>query len=369
VINKMKKINVLGNIWGTSGYAMHTRQLVNALANTNDVALEGQKIEGWENQVNDKELEVLKKEYHPGENFLAISMPQQWNIQLNEPHKKFLGYCVWEGDKVPDFWINIFKDERVNYILVPSQHTKQAIENTIHTDLEDEIAYIMNKIIVVPHGVDHSIFYPVKKESGVFTFISNGGWAQGLNDRKGIQYALKAFNEEFSNEEPVEFLLKINTAYITPGWNLNDEMAKLQIRDKGGKIKIILQDLPFDKLKEFYWQGNVFVCTTMGEAFGLPMLEAMACGVPVITTNFGGQTDFVNNENGWLINSIPKENTWDILYEGIHWQEPLIDDIRKAMREAYNNPGLVKEKGLKAIETSSEYSWDKSAKLISELLD
>ena len=73
----------------------------------------------------------------------------------------------------------------------------------------------------------------------------------------------------------------------------------------------------------------------MGDAFNIPCLEAMACSLPVITTNYGGQTDFVNNENGWLVDYEYKLVTWDVSYEGSSWAVPDIGKLRLVMREAY----------------------------------
>jgi len=50
-----------------------------------------------------------------------------------------------------------------------------------------------------------------------------------------------------------------------------------------------------------YKNCNALVAPSRGEGFGLPMAEAMLFKLPVITTNFGGQKDFCDNENSWLI--------------------------------------------------------------------
>ena len=369
----MEKINVVGNIWGTSGYAIHTRQLVNALAKKSEVCLLCQKIPEWERMCNDEELLMLKRNYSANQTMLAITMPQQWQPLLSEPNKIFLGYCVWEGTKIPTYWLDIFNNDKLNFVLVPSTHTKQAILNTIaNLSIVKAAKYIgvVGKIIVIPHGVDKKLFYPKQPSADkkVFTFVSNGGWAQGINDRKGLQFLLKAFNEEFKNEEEVELVVKINTAYCPPGWDLSQEIAKLGLDNKGGKIKINTDLFDFDRIVDFYSMGDVYVSPTMGEAFGMPMAEAMACGLPVITTNFGGQTDYVNAKNGWLIDFEFVENTWDNMYEGIGWAKPDKEHLKKLLREAFTNQELVKEKGKQALIDIEKFSWDASAEQVLELI-
>lgn len=376
----MVKINFSGNILGSSsGYVSHSRQLLNALIKQGvEVAYTGQLVDGWEKQVNDDELKAIKQEPFINENILAISLPNQWAYQLAEPHKVFCGYVVWEGTKVPDYWLKYFADERVDYLIVPSEHTKQAILNTLKDEgynlsMSDDAYWyyeIPKKIIIIPHGVNHELFQPVeRKDDGIFRIVSNGGWAQGVNDRKGLQFLIKAFVEEFKEDEPVELFVKINPAYLQQGWNLDNELAKLNLPQNGGRLMFNLDNIPFENIKGFYGMGDVYACTTMCEAFGLPMLEAMSCGLPIITTAFGGQCDFVTDDNGWIINQGEMvENNWDILYEDISWFKPDIQAIRKVLREVYNNKSLVKNKGLKALKTSQEYDWNKSADMIKKLL-
>ena len=54
-------------------------------------------------------------------------------------------------------------------------------------------------------------FYPDKKEENdKLIFIANKGWSQGIHDRGGMQWLIKAFSEEFTKDDNVELRLKIN---------------------------------------------------------------------------------------------------------------------------------------------------------------
>ena len=56
------------------------------------------------------------------------------------------------------------------------------------------------------------------------------------------------------------------------------------------------------KLRALYQSADCFVLPSCAEGFGLPILEAMACGVPPMVTNYSAPKDFVNKENGYLLN-------------------------------------------------------------------
>lgn len=367
----MVNLNVIGHIHGSSGYASHTRQLVKALIDLGvEVYLDSPKYPGWESQVTDAELKTMKREPFVNSNTLAVVLPHQLPMILSEAHKNLLVYCVWEGSNVPNFWINYFNDKSIMGILCPSKHTENAVKTSLKAFSKEVQAEVSSKLILCPHGVDHNLFKTpkIKVENNKFTFLCNKGWVRGMNDRGGLQYALKAFNEEFSNNEPVQLLVKLNTAYIEQGWDLNNELSKLNLRPEGAVISITGENMPFEKLPDFYNMGDVLLAPNMSESFGLPLAEAMACGLPCITTNYGGQTDFVTKENGWLVDYKLKEVTWDVMYEGVSWAEPDLTHFKKCMREAYDNLELVKKKGEQAAKDIQAYDWKKTAKIIKEKL-
>src|SRR5450759_621425 len=129
----MTKLNIIGHMQGTSGYASHTRQLVNALYKLNpEVSLKAQLFPGYEKQLNNDELLMVEQETFKDADILAITMPPQWPVGLCNDNSKFIGYCVWEGSNVPVDWLYYFADDRVSNIIVPSNHTKQSIINTLN---------------------------------------------------------------------------------------------------------------------------------------------------------------------------------------------------------------------------------------------
>ena len=148
---------------GTTGYDIHCRSLVNALYEINpDIKLDVPLPPDWMRMVNDAELNMITKEQRKADVTISISQPQFWRMHMDNCDK-FVGFCIWEGDVCPFYWTEYFYDRRVNLIFVPSNHTKQAILNTLERNKdrlsEENIKNIKNKLRIVPHGVNTTIFY------------------------------------------------------------------------------------------------------------------------------------------------------------------------------------------------------------------
>lgn len=353
------KINIIGQVFSTTGYSSHTRSLANALNKIHEVKLITGLIPNWEYQCNDSEMQMIQRPDDTEAVNLIIDLPHNWPMYLNK--KKNIGFCVFEGDKVPLSWIDNIKDERVNQVWVPSQHVYEAIKNTMPNPLDWLL--LRDKVKIVPHGVDKSIFNPLDKlPNPIFTFLMNKGF-RGELDRGGVQFGLKAFIEEFNKGE-AKLILKINPAYALPLDQLQAIINKY-IQESGkkeiGEINVIYDNLTPKQLNEVYNQCDIFLNPTQSEAFSLPTLEAMGCGKPSISTNYGGHIDFATPKNSWLIDYTLKEVKHDILYEGIKWAQIDIKKLRSCMREAKNEPNKCLSKGVNALETSINWTWKNSS--------
>jgi glycosyltransferase involved in cell wall biosynthesis len=354
------KINIIGGFFGTSGYANHTRNLANALNRFMDVKIITNSYPNWEKDCSDSELIMMNRPDEAQIN-LIIDLPFNWGQYCNKSYN--IGFLVWEGDKIPLSFLDNIKDKRINQVWVPSNHVLEAIKATMGKD-NWENQQILNKIKIVPHGVDLSVFRPIERETKEFIFLCNKGFRSEL-DRGGVQHAIKAFIEEFKKGE-ARLLVKINPAYTMSPENIGKLINKYaQYANKNiteiPEITFCHDNMNKEDINKLYNNCDVFLNPTEGEAFSLPCLEAMACGKPVITTNFGGQTDYTNNKNGILIDYELREVEHEILYEGIKWARPNIDQLKLAMRHLFNNRNEISDKGQIALNTAKIYTWENSA--------
>lgn len=355
-------INVIGQFFGTSGYAKHTRNLANALNKLEEVRLLTPLVPAWEFQVNDKELEMIKRSQKENyETNLIITHPIFWKQHLNA--KQNIVYLIWEGDKIPQWIVHQCLNLKIDKIIVPSKHTAEALEKSVEglvLESWDDNDNILDKVVLIPHGVNLDIFKPTEtQKSETFTFLANKG-LRNLEDRGGLQHLIKAFMEEFTDEN-VELILKINTAYGLP-----DLEKMFPGISKHKNIKIIAQDLSDEELALLYNQCDVFVSPTRAEAFNIPCLESLACGKPVITTNYGGQTDFIDITVGSLIDYELTEVQHEIEYEGVKWATPNIEDLKQKLRDYFEHSREM-DYATACRKRAKLYSWKETAKQIIEI--
>jgi len=369
-----KTINIIGDVFGQTGYAQHTKQFSKALKKRYDkVYIDTNAPPGWEVGCPDWLFKSIKDKPEKCDVGIFIGMPQFAPLIWHD-YKEFIQFVVWEGTAIPVYWLEYLCDKHISQIWVPSEHVRDAILNTIKIKENKnndgkEILY-RNKIKIVPEGVDTELFKKRSidsKDNKMFTFIANKGWRNGINDRGGIQYCIKAFVEEFKESEPVKMIIKINGVYNDAGWNLDDEIRKIGVTEKHKNLFFNVDILNDDKLSAFYNLGDCFVAPSMAEGFGLTIAEAMASELPIITTPFGGQTDFVGPDNLFLKGSlVPAVD--GIRYEEISWYKPDLEDLKYYMRRVYNNKAEFKKIGVNNREVIKRFSWDNAAKIALDFL-
>lgn len=203
-----------------------------------------------------------------------------------------------------------------------------------------------DKFCEVHYGIDTKKFkiYDLKfKNNSLKTILFVGG-IDKAHYFKGIDILLKAVSKmQFSNYK----LLIVGDGDLRQQYE--KQAKQLNINNK----VFFLGKIPNEKLPEIYQQADLFVLPSIkNESFGIVLLEAMACGVPVIASNlFGVRTVFQNNIQGLLV-------------------EPgNVNDLKNKIDQLLSNNKQLEQMGLAARKLVNEkYSWEKSGEKLNQVI-
>jgi glycosyltransferase involved in cell wall biosynthesis len=251
-----------------------------------------------------------------------------------------------------------------NEVVVPTRWCKDVFESS----------GVTKPVHVVPIGVDCSAYRPgldpLRFFNGhrPFTFLSVFQWSL----RKGYDVLIKAFSEEFVKGDDVA--LVISSKMYGESDDCKSQLIKNEIKrlaaESGNPSRapiVYFGDTISDEvMPRLYSAADCFVLPSRGEGFGLPYVEAAACGVPVIGTRYSGQTDFLTDENSYLVDvdSLARAPDLEVVsrfFQGMEFPvlgRSAIDQTRLHMRRVYENREEAKNKArnLRA-EVEQKYDW------------
>jgi glycosyltransferase involved in cell wall biosynthesis len=203
---------------------------------------------------------------------------------------------------------------------------------------KDIIKYLKinsSKITVIHHGVDHKMFYPLKKTKSKYFTI---GYLGGLGKRKNVLLLIKAFAKLIKDNKYSNVKLKIG------GSGPQKQELEILINKLDIKNNVELEGfIPDNKKNEFYNSLDLFVFPSLYEGFGLPVLEAMSCKVPVLTSNVSSMPELLDG-TGYLF----ENNNLESLINKLQ----LIINNKRDLNNIANNGYL----------RSLNFTWEKSIK-------
>jgi glycosyltransferase involved in cell wall biosynthesis len=273
----------------------------------------------------------------------------------------------WEFGSMPRVWHRAFTRE-VDEVWVPSRHVR---------DEYVEAGMSVERLAVVPHGVNDRQFHPGvgARELGrppEFRFLFVGGTIY----RKGIDILLAAYRLAFDASDDVCLVIKdVGTRSSYKGQTSGARIRALQARGRGPAIVYLDATLPEPELAGLYRACDVLVHPYRGEGFGLPILEAMACGVPAIVTNGGACLDFCDDDNSVLVPArrrfLPPALFGRLATVHRPWVwEVHPRDLAERMRHAYEHPAEMKARGERAsADARGRWTWRRSARIALERIE
>lgn len=198
----------------------------------------------------------------------------------------WIGYFPVEGSPLPSHWLPLL--EAMDRVVTFSRYGQSALR---------QLGF-KRSVECIPLGVDSGVFRPLpdrlklKAEWGLADRFVVGCVARN-QPRKQFPILLRAF-ARFAQDCPQAFLY-LHTDPDDRGWDLIELAQRYGVADRIGFTAGLasIQGVPSEELNEIYNLFDVFVLPSMAEGFGLPLLEAMAAGVPVVTTDYAAGAELV----------------------------------------------------------------------------
>src|SRR5262249_33958132 len=121
------------------------------------------------------------------------------------------------------------------------------------------------------------------------------------------------------------------------------------------RVEIVRAFLSPVELADWYRSLTVFVNASSAEGFGMHLLEALACGRPVVSTHFGGVTEVFEAAVGYVVPHRPVAAVAGP-YRGT-WAEPDPDGLVAALRAVYSDPARAERLGERGAARARGFTW------------
>ena len=305
-----------------------------------------------------------------------------------------------ETTAVSNNWIE--SCNKMDLVIVPSEHSKTGFTSALYEKMQQlpngqqqkvgELR-LEKPIETLFEGVDENVFKPIDDSSldlvddikEDFAFLHVGLWGKGGygEDRKDISKMIKVFYESFANKKKQPALLLKSNGATFSILDREDCLSKInQIKSMFPKdwnlpnVYLLHGSLSSEEMNKLYNHPKVkaFVSLTHGEGFGRPMLEASMVGLPVITSAWSGQMDFLSQTDSMLLGGelveVPKSQHWkDIIIPESQWFNVNETQAYKSMNYCFQNYDEVKKKALNLMKTNRDkFTLDKMAEKLGKII-
>lgn len=340
-----------------SGHARINRELGRALleSRTIDAGLEQfEYAKAALSVLKDGELIQQGLRKHP--EHLDLTIRHQWPPNFARPECGKLA-CIlpWEHRAVPKKWVEEIQ-RNVDELWVPSQFVATAFA---------EGGLGSERIKVIPNGVDTDVYNPdgeTWRPTGCrdFAFLFVGGTIR----RKGIDLLLQAYLEAFTPDDDVTLIVKdLGGSSFYRHNNFLNQVQAISRTQNAAHVLLLTNEYNDADLAMLYRGCDAFVLPYRGEGFGMPIMEAMACGKPVVTTAAGPALEFCRAEDSYFVRAkevalADEPPPLGEMSREWTWFEPDLIELAETLRSVYENREEAAQRGQAAAEAvARKYCW------------
>ena len=248
--------------------------------------------------------------------------------------KKIIGYWAWELPALPDDWRHGFPF--VHEIWTPTRYVAGAVQGLARG----------HPVHVVPYPVMQNAPYRgvFKRDRGApFTVVTILNVASSFA-RKNPCASIAAFRTAFGDDPATRLIVKLANLSNYPDGKTLIERAM----GSAANISVIDRIMTDAELDGLYQQADTVLSLHRSEGFGLTLAEAMGRGIPVVATDWSGNTDFLTRETGCpvpctLVPACDPQATYN--YPDMMWAEADVGQAALALQQLRDSPALAEAFG------------------------
>ena len=380
----MKKVLLRGPLLTASGYGEHSRQFFRWLESRSDIELKVQCL-NWGNTtwyINTDIEEGLIGRIMSKTNFdvqnesfdvsIQVQLPDEWDNSLARYN---IGVSAFiETTKCSKAWFDCCN--KMDKIIAPSKH---ALKSVLANGKLEKRAHVVNEPLNPLLSKCKTDFKLNLDTDFNFLIISQLTDLNSSHDRKNIVETIKAFCEKFDGNKDVGLVIKTNIGRSTMAdrrrtKSLLEKIVKENRKTEFPKINMIHGLLSPGEMYEIYNHPKIkcLVSLTRGEGYGLPLMEAASCELPVMATNWSGHLDFLKDfiKIKYTLIPVPELKADGRIFEkNTFWAEPSIEDFQKKLGWVIKNYDMLKRSAKKQSKRiNRDFSQEVFNKKMNEIL-
>jgi glycosyltransferase involved in cell wall biosynthesis len=242
-----------------------------------------------------------------------------------------VGYWWWEIiDAFPEAWRPAF--ELVDEVWVGSRHVRDAIEPASPVPVR-----------LVPIPVQSLAGRRPRSQFGLpdgFLFVTMFDYNSAF-ERKDPLATVRAFEAAFAPGSGASLVVKSINAVNAP-----DNRDELEIvAGAHPDVHVMDRYMRSDEIDALLACADCVVSLHRAEGFGIPLARALRSGIPVVATGYGGNLDFMNDDNSYLVDhspaTVPEANIYPA---GARWAQPSIDHAAAQLRRVFDDPAEARRR-------------------------